>query len=368
MTESDLSIEVLPARHGDSILLEWPDAASADRPTRRLLVDCGPARAYSDIAERLSQLGSPHLDLLVLTHIDADHIEGTILLVNDADLALNIGEVWYNGYPQLADELAAPHGEILGALISKRRLGWNTAFDAHAAKASDDGQPLCSVELPGDLKITVLGPARSDLHELRDHWLAACREAGLAVGSEEEALQLLHAKRRLNPKSSYLSGAKTPDVEKLARDRCGNDTKIANRSSIVLLVEYGHEAVLLAGDSTQSVLRPALERLVAERCIDRLDLTAFKLPHHGSANNITKEIVELAPADRYLFSTDGSYFDHPDDTAVATVIRYGRPGAELVFNYSNPRTRRWDLPPLRERYGYTTRYPQPGMSGIRLGD
>ena len=367
MTTGELLIEVLPARHGDAILLEWPDAASADRPTRRMLVDCGPACAYSDIAERLGRQGCRNLDLLVLTHVDADHIEGTILLVNDAALGLDIGEVWFNGYRHLADELAAPHGEILGALISRRGLAWNAAFNARAVKASDAGQRLSHIELPGRLAITVLGPAQPDLRALHDYWLTACAEAGLTVGSVDEAVHLLHDKRKLSPKSSYLSGVAVPDIEQLARDRRGNDTKIANRSSIVLLAEFDGHSVLLAGDSTPSVLQPALARLLAERGIDRLELTDFKLPHHGSANNITREILELAPAQRYLFSTDGSYFNHPDDTAVASVIRHGRPGAELVFNYSNPRTRRWDMPALLERHGYTCRYPEPGASGVRVG-
>jgi len=363
---TELAIELLPAHHGDAILLEWPDPSSPDGSTRRMLIDAGPARAYSGIAERLGRLETPRVDYLVLTHIDADHIEGMILLVRDADVALDIGDVWYNGYPQLSDELAAPHGEILGALIRRRKLAWNATFCGHAAKANDGGQPLTPLPLPGGLVVSVLAPARSDLVALHDHWVSACEEAGLLVDSEEAALQLLSEKRNLKPESSYLTITDVPDVEQLALDRVGNDTKVADRSSIVLLIEYGDQKVLLAGDSTPSVLQPALRRLLDERGIERLELTHFKLPHHGSAKNINREIVEMAPAERYLFSTDGSHFDHPDDEAVATVIRHGRRGVELVFNYDNPRTRRWNLSKLRNQWGYTTRYPEHGTCGIRL--
>jgi hypothetical protein len=368
---SELTIELLPARHGDAILLEWSDPDSADHPMRRMLVDCGPARAYADIANRLRELESRHIDLLVLTHVDADHIEGMILAVNDADLGLDIGEIWFNGYPQLvADELAAPHGEILGALISQRGIPWNAAFDRRAVRASDDGQLLSRILLPGGLTITVLGPARSDLTALLDDWKDACEEAGLTAGSVEEALCLLHRKQNLVPEesylSSYLSAGSIPNVEQLAQDRRGNDTKIANRSSIVLLVEYHNRSVLLAGDSTPSVLQTALLRLLDERGGDQLELTEFKVPHHGSAKNINREILKLAPAQRYLFSTDSSYFGHPNDTAVASVIRYGRCGAELVFNYDNPQTRQWNLAELREQHRYTASYPEAGTSGIRV--
>jgi beta-lactamase superfamily II metal-dependent hydrolase len=367
----ELVVELLPACHGDAILLEWPDPSSADHPTRRMLVDCGPARAYTDIANRLRELEPRHIDLLVLTHVDADHIEGMILAVNDAAVGLDVDEVWFNGYPQLAaGELAAPHGEILGALICQRGIPWNAAFDKRAAKASSDGQLLSRVVLPGGLAVTVLGPAEPDLTALLDHWKDTCDEAGLTVGSVGESLRLLQQKRNLLPDdaylSSYLSAAPIPDVEQLAQDRRGNDTKIPNRSSIVLLAEYHNRSVLLAGDSTPSVLHAALLRVLDERGVDHLELTDFKVPHHGSAKNISRQILELAPAERYLFSTDGSYFGHPDDTAVASVIRYGSCGAELVFNYGNPRTRQWNLAELREQYHYRARYPEAGMSGIRL--
>ena len=285
-----------------------------------------------------AELEPRHVDRLVLTHIDADHIEGMILAVNDRDLGLEISEVWYNGYPQLSKELAAPHGEILGALISERGLDWNEDFRRGAVKATTSGESLTTVRLPGDLIITVLAPAQSDLRALHDYWLAACNEAGLTVGSTEEALKLLHEKRHLNPRDGYL-GIEPVDVERLARDRRGTDTSVANRSSIVLLAEYRDRRVLLAGDSTPAVLHAAIRRLLDERGIARFELSDFKVPHHGSANNITREIIEMAPAERYLFSSNGSYFNHPDDSAVATVLRYGRRGAELVFNYSNPRTR-----------------------------
>jgi beta-lactamase superfamily II metal-dependent hydrolase len=366
MTTSDLAIELLPARHGDAILLEWPEhAGCAGSRTRRMLVDCGPAAAYADVARRLSHLDSPHIDRLVLTHIDADHIEGMILAVNDANLSLDIGEIWYNGYSQLSDELKATQGEILSALIDTRQLRWNDTFNRRAVRATDADQLLTRVELPGGVVVTVLAPTQCDLRALQDHWDLACKEAGLNVGSIDEALQLLRHRPNLNPLSTYL-GAESPDIDQLARDRRGADKKVPNASSIVLLVEHDDRRILLAGDSTPSVLISALRRLLEERGVDRLELTDFKLPHHGSANNISREILELVPAHRYLFSTDGSYFGHPDDEAVATVIRHGRPGAELVFNYSKPRTRKWDLENLRNDYGYSVRYPTPGTSGVRL--
>jgi beta-lactamase superfamily II metal-dependent hydrolase len=355
-----LDIEMLPARHGDAILLGW--GAADDR--HYMLVDGGPAPAYASVAARLSELAGTGLDLLVLTHVDGDHIEGTILLVNDAGLQLPIGEVWCNGSHHLVSELGPVQGEILGALIGERGIPWNASFGGSAVWASED-KPFPVRELAGGLRVTVLAPDSSALRRLRDAWLEACKEAGLGFDSAEEALAALRSRPRLSPKSSYL-GPEVPDVRQLALSRRGADKSVANASSIVLLVEYGAERVLLAGDSTPAALTPPIRKLLADRELPSLPLTAFKLPHHGSAQNINAELVRMLPSDRFLFSTNGSYFKHPDDEAVATVLEYGRPDAELVFNYDLPRTRQWDDDRLRQCYRYRTRYPAEKGTGVAL--
>src|SRR3712207_1878807 len=115
-TSGELVLEVLPAREGDALLLAWGPAN--DR--HRMLVDVGPAPAYDDLRPRLTELAQEGpLDLLVMTHIDKDHIEGAILLTNDAEVDLEIGEVWFNGSGQLVPELNAVHGEIFAENLSK---------------------------------------------------------------------------------------------------------------------------------------------------------------------------------------------------------------------------------------------------------
>jgi beta-lactamase superfamily II metal-dependent hydrolase len=358
-----LDVEMLPARHGDAILLGWGNPG--DR--HYMLVDGGPAPAYADIASRLSELGGSGLDLLLLTHVDGDHIEGTILLVNDADLNVRIGEVWCNGSHHLVSELGPVQGEILGALIGGRGIPWNTSFGG-AAILTPESEPFPVVDLAGNLRVTVLAPDSLALRRLRDAWLAACKEAGLGFDSPQDALLALRSKPKLSPKTSYL-GPEVPDVRQLARSRTGSDRSVANASSLVLLVEYGASRVLLAGDSTPAALTPAVKKLLADRELASLPLTAFKLPHHGSSQNINAELVRLLPSDHFLFSTNGSYFKHPDSEAVATILEYGRPGSELIFNYDNARNRQWDDDRLREHYGYRVRYPAENGSGavLRLG-
>ena len=358
----ELVVEMLPARHGDALLIAWGEPGRH----RCMLIDGGPATAYEALRARMVEAAAEGpLELLVLTHIDGDHIEGLILLINDATVPLDIRNMWFNGSAQLVPEMGPVQGEILSALVTGRDIGWNAAFGHRAVCVDDDG-PLPVRELPGGLRLTVLGPDRATLRRLRDSWKQTCDDAGLEFGSAEDALDVLRHRKYLNPASGYL-GVAPVEVHDWAATVTPKDYKVPNRSSIVLLAEYGSARVLLAGDATPGVLVPALRRLLAERGLTRLPLSAFKLPHHGSAGNVTSGLLDLVPAERYLFSSDGSLFGHPDKYAVARVLEAADRPVDVVFNYRTEQTAIWD----RERHGaddydYTTRYPGEGSAGVTI--
>jgi hypothetical protein len=198
-TLGELVLEVLPAREGDALLLNW--GPSEDR--HRMLVDVGPAPAYDDLCPRLIEVAREgHIDVLVMTHIDKDHIEGAILLTNDAEVDLKIDEMWFNGSGQLVPELNALHGEIFTENLVKRGIPWNVRFDGGPVCATAPERPVR--ELPGGLRVTVLGPDRDMLPELRDHWDQACADAGLKYSTLDKALDALRRRRKLEPEGRHL--------------------------------------------------------------------------------------------------------------------------------------------------------------------
>lgn len=356
-------VTLMPAGQGDSILLEYGDP----EVPHRVLIDGGPARCYDLMSARLAAIPPElrRIDLLVLTHVDADHIEGVVRLVNDAQLAVDVGEVWFNGYQQLPPDeyLGAAQGEILSALLDARHIPLNTPFDGGAV-ARRRGAPLPEVDLPGGLTLTVLGPDEVTLRSLRKVWEKECRRAGIAPGSTRDALDLLAGQRRLSPLDAYLA---VPDAETLAAGpEPAADSSVTNASSIVLLAEYGGRSILLAGDATPTVLTEGLERLLAERSRRVLDVDAVKLPHHGSRGNVTRGVLELIRSPTYLVSTDGSYFRHPDPEAIARVVLGGGGVRRLVFNYRTETTDRWSDRALVNRYGYDAMYPADETQGATL--
>jgi beta-lactamase superfamily II metal-dependent hydrolase len=354
-------IEMLPADHGDSL---WMTYGSAAKP-RHLLIDGGPPWAYPALRERVLRLtpAKRTLELLVVTHVDEDHVGGVVELLGDEALGLTINRVWFNGWKHLRaaerDLLGPVQGEMLSALIRKRQLAWNEPMQGGPVVVDDDGPPR--FELPGGLRLVVLSPTRRGLARLRPKWEREVRAAGLDPGSAAHALRELKRRRR-----RLLGGKVLPNVTRLAAARFREDDSVTNGSSIALLAEYRDACCLLAGDAHPRVVCAALNRYRKRSARAALAVDAVKLSHHGSGGNTSPALFELARAKKYLFSTSGARSEHPDAEAVARAIVTGGPGAELFFNYRSEQTAVWDEPRLCRRHRYTATYPAPGKTGLAV--
>jgi beta-lactamase superfamily II metal-dependent hydrolase len=78
---------------------------------------------------------------------------------------------------------------------------------------------------------------------------------------------------------------------------------------------------LFAGDAFPNVLVASLRRLL-KKLSDKIDLDVFKLPHHGSRANVSTELIDLVRCPRYMFSSNGDNFEHPDREVSANRIQY----------------------------------------------
>jgi len=366
-------IEMLPAGHGDSLLVTY---GQPDNP-RYVLIDGGPYYAYRNekfverktLVNRLQKLvdaGNP-LELLVITHVDADHIEGAVKLLANKPPSLGIQDVWFNAWPHLAPRratvLGPVQGEMLSALIQQEELPWNAAFGGEAVAVKRD-QPLPEVTLPGGLCLTLLSPTPAKLAELGQTWVKVLRQEGLDPDSPEEALERLKKSKRLRP--YVLMEEERPDVEMLAAAAFESDESEANGSSIAFLAEFEGKRCLFAGDAHATVLEASVEKLLAEQGKTRLSLDAFKIAHHGSKSNLSPDLLRLLECGRYLVSTNGNYFDHPDQEAIARIIVHGGDQPVLYFNYRSDENVTWDDAALKDDYGYQTVYPREKHQGLTI--
>ena len=354
-------INFLPARFGDSIWIEYGDPQSP----HLILIDGGTAGTRTAIAAELNQIPADkrHLDLLVITHIDRDHIEGVLGLLDKKDPGFQVDDLWFNGWPHLPEnpDEAEPFGALQGERLSKNILRlkwpWNAAFD-HKAVFIPEAGPLPSLTLAGGMKITLLSPTNRALAELRPQWEDEVRTANLVPGFGMQPNDDLPEEAE---QSFDLTGL--PDIDLLLQTPFQADTSEANASSIAFLGEFEGKRAVFAADAHAETLLSSFNRLSPDQ---KVSLDLYKVSHHGSKYTTTKELVEKVDCPLYIFSTNGSIFKHPDRETVARVISAGGDQPHLVFNYRSTLNQVWDLSKLKDKYTYTTTYPEISGKGIEI--
>ena len=184
------------------------------------------------------------------------------------------------------------------------------------------------------------------------------REAGALTGNAA-------AGTRQRPRSDG-----SLDVEALAQRPFQPDRSVPNNASIAFLAESHGKSLLIGGDASAAVLANSIRALLSHRGRPRLRVDAFVLPHNGSARNLSRELLELLNCERYLVSTDGSRFRHPDRETIARILAFGRAEPNrpltLVFNYRTQWTAVWDNPQLKTRWNYQAIYPTVEGGGIKV--
>lgn len=340
-----LELEMLPAAEGDALLLTYGDP---DHP-HRILIDGGRRSTYRHLRERIEQIplnddGKRFFELLIVTHIDADHIEGIICVLQDDELNCEFGDIWFNDWnhlePLVAGEkpvhLGAAQGEFLGALLHARELPWNECFNKGAVVLPPEPDPMPVRGFADGLQLTLVSPTIESLIELREKWTEAIEAAGFVPGNRDDALQQFADKAWSNLPS--LLGDETK--------RKTLDHSEANGSSIAVILDYKGIRLLLSGDAWPHVLRPSMDRWCAEHPDEpeRVLLDAFKIPHHGSKKNVTPQLMESIECPTYLISTSGSRFHHPDVDAIKIIIdgHNGEAKPEVLFNYRSDDNDFWE--------------------------
>lgn len=362
-----LRIEMLPAVQGDALWIEYGS------PVKRILFDVGTPGTAKVVKERIEQLPPADrvFELLVVTHIDSDHIGGAIPLLEDRILGASFKDIWFNGWRHLhhgVQPLGPTHGDRLTALL--QGLPWNVAWNGGPIAVPDEAQAaLPSARLEGGLCLTVLSPFAQHLADLRTEWPQAVKDHGLVEGHPPVAppelppsgdVQVLGPRERPVPATPQ----DLDDIARVANREFDQDIAKPNGSSIAVLMEYEGSAVMLTADAYPKVLLRSLDRLLGTSG-NRLKLDAFKLPHHGSKANLHLDLLQRIDCPRHLISTNGTQTSHPHIEAIARVLLTSPERRELIFNYRSQWNAVWDDDEVAVRGGYARSFPpKDGPPGI----
>ncbi|MEM7331178.1 MAG: MBL fold metallo-hydrolase [Chloroflexota bacterium] len=354
-------IRIVQAFQGDCLILEY---GSEDNP-KYTLIDGGPGNTYqehlrSELVDIRSKGGE--LDLVVLSHVDDDHANGLLDLMRDMDAPspLNINGVipikklWHNSFSEtLTDEVArgfdegmarsGANDEMPTAAFQHRSIRQGSHITLFASSLdipineefpqSEAGRLICvdNADNPislANLKISVVGPTRKTLSALQKKWLKWIekqKEKGESKGGS------------------------------------GLDKSVPNLSSIMLLVEGEGKTILLTGDGRGDHLLIGLEEAQMLNADGTLHVDLFKLPHHGSARNVTAELFEKITADTYVVCANGRH-DNPDyqtlEWLVLSAQKQDRRFHLIATNETDStRLMRQNYPPAQYNYRFTALAP-----------
>jgi len=340
---------MLPAREGDCLWIRYGDKSAP----KQILVDGGRASTYKELRARLAALPKPQrvFELFIITHVDRDHIEGSMSLLEDAASPVTFKQIWFNGYDHLKSAKLEPFGAVQGervtAALLKRKKAWNKQWKGKAAALR--GKTFPRIRLDGGMTLTLLSPDRQKLVELIPTWEAECKAAGIIPGT---------AARRKKLKGLEEFGA--IDVESLAKKKFDADVTKPNGTSIVVIAEYGGKRALLGADAHVDRLLASVKALTKKGKPLQVDL--YKVAHHGSEGNTSRDLLEAIRCPVYLISTNGSYFEHPKAVSLSRILKFGAPKT-IAFNYQSKFTTVWDQHALKTKYGYETLYPAKKDNG-----
>lgn len=322
-----LALDILKAKHGDCLLLRYGEA-----PGKVIIIDGGPAGIYrSNLLPRLLDLANGQklsVPLVVVSHIDDDHIHGIIdffkqLAANKYRDQLRPAGLWHNALAellppktlaaldqdaQLADINGAvtasiPQGNKLRSLANKLNIQVNYPTEGHPIMA---GTPL----KPGDfnIDIRVLSPSQEQLDKLTKAWAARGDEVQTAA--------------------------------------CA-DTSIYNLSSIVMLVQHENKRILLTGDARGDHVVKGLKEADLLDADGKIHVDIYKVSHHGSKHNSDPETFRTILADHYVLSGDRDR--HPTNPGIEVIDWIVEARKERCPNREYTIWMTYDLPVLAER-------------------
>lgn len=386
----NVCVKIYPAKNGDCFLISLGET---EEEKKHLLIDCGYVDTFQKyLKDDLIQIGKSGATLakLILTHIDADHIQGAIRLLkdNNSEKFITIKEVWHNtyrhlceqregeidikqerilqqiirrGYPQNESKqgeqgISAEQGTTVGALLLQGKYLWNSDFNNQAVCIEQKSK----VELNPDAKIYLLSPDKQKLGKLKNLWNDELKryDANFNFGNSQlydDAFEMLLSweKEKANVAPKQISATRET-LEELLKTPFEEDDTATNGSSIAFILQVQNKKLLFLADAHPGLIVQSLKTYQNEGTII-FDL--IKVSHHGSFGNISRELLNKIDSERYLISTNGQKNNHPDKETIAHIItRKADFHRKLYFNYITANSKYFDREDWMESYNYSIHY------------
>lgn len=316
MTEFEL--DFLPVgsgeKSGDAIILRVWETMSP-HSQRIFVIDGGTKESGSAIVDHIKcHYKSNHVDCVISTHPDNDHISGlsevlegldvdNLLMHKPWDYASNIKNLFEN--PQLT---------TLGVQrMTKRDL--QSAHDLYKTAVKKDikiYEPFAGTNGYNNL-FHILGPTE-------DYYKKLLTQFDCTPEPKEKifSVPLYHSafskKEKIKWEEEYWNTEKLEDgTEHFSAE---------NSSSAIILFNIGQYLLLFAGDADEIALNSAIDYAINNK-FDLSNLHLFHVPHHGSKQNVGPSLLNRIKAQNAQISAGPEAPKHPSFKVTNALIRRG---------------------------------------------
>ncbi len=385
-----VAIKCYPAKNGDCFLVSF--GVNAEEKMH-LLIDCGYVDTFQKYLKNdLIEIGKSGgtLEKIILTHIDADHIQGAIRLLkdNNAKGFITIKEVWHNTYRHLSEQqegeidvkqyrilqqiirrgyprrvsklgekgISAEQGTTVGALLLQGKYSWNSDFNNQAVCIEQRHE----IKLDTNTNIYLLSPDKQKFEKLKDLWTDELKKYSANFNSSnsqlyDDAFEMLMSWEQEKAKEAPKTISATKEtLEELLKTPFDEDNTATNGSSIAFILQVQNKRILFLADAHPGLIVQSLNGYQKEGTII-FDL--IKVSHHGSFGNISRELLNKIDSESYLISTNGQKHGHPDKETIAHIItRKADFHRKLYFNYITGNSKYFDRKDWAEKYNYSIHY------------
>lgn len=326
-----MKIKFLQASNGDSIHINFHDNKGENR---NILIDGGTGNTYNYKDKVKGKIKSGELkltiekikenkekiDLLILTHVDDDHIGGILKwFEKDSQAAELIGKIWFNSGRLISDNFEEK--EIESNRISlKISNGMNTSitqgitFEDFITKHNIWDRRLIKekeILFEFGIEFKVLSPTLNNLELLLKKW-------------EKETPETLTTSK----KNDYEKSLKLH----INSDVFIEDESIHNGSSIAFILTYNSKNMLFLGDAHPTSVVASLKHF-GYSPENPLKVELVKVSHHGSKFNTSDELIQLIDCEHFVISTNGAIHNLPDKQCLARIVNVN---SNVIFYFNYP--------------------------------
>lgn len=312
-----INLHVLQAEYGDCFILE----SKSGKESVNILIDGGPYQTFEKhLKPTLKKLPlNGKLDLVVLSHIDNDHVIGLLDLLAEIRNQRESGEkellevrtIWHNSFNDLL-ELHGEQKKLLKNIFSAKNMRQGpTIKESIVMKGFQQGTDL--TKLAKKLKIPI-NPSFDKLIVVNNKIISLhLNQVTLhLLGPTKKNIDKLQKEWR-----NWLEKKNTPEalvglVQIL-------DKSVPNLASITFLVETKDGKILFTGDGLGKDIIDVLAKNMMLDKDGKFYVDVLKVPHHGSDRNTSPEFFKTVIASYYVISANGRD-DNPSLDALKWII------------------------------------------------